>query len=436
MAAPTQTALSFEQAPPISVPFRFFLTAPLFGVAAALLLLWQPSVILDSRWAPASFALTHLIVLGFMLQVMCGALLQMIPVVVGANIWQPRRVTLFTHAGLTVGTMLLVGGFIAGSPLLFRIATPLLGASLGGFALVVLVALLRTPAVGPTLLALRLSVLAFLVTILLGVALGASAGWPIVLPSIDWTDIHAAWGLVGWSLLLVAGVAFLVVPMFQLTSAYPVLLARCLPGALFAVLCLWSFGSQYAETARIALGCIGAALAAWFALVTLRLQARRRRKIVESTLLFWRLSMIALALAAALFIAQQVLRPVADFAATPYLLGTMLFAGVFAAVICGMLYKIVPFLIWLHLQKYALAGLPVPNMKQIIPERNMKAQFRVHLLAFVLLLAAPALPLLAYASAVALTLSFILLEWNLIVATRMFIRAGRELEQRHQAALA
>ena len=32
--------LSFEQAPAISVPYRFFLTAPLFGAAAGLLLAW------------------------------------------------------------------------------------------------------------------------------------------------------------------------------------------------------------------------------------------------------------------------------------------------------------------------------------------------------------------------------------------------------------
>ena len=121
-----QPVLSFEQAPPVSVPFRFFLTAPLFGLAAALLLIWQPAAILDSRWTPASFALTHLMALGFMLQVMCGALLQMIPVVVGANIWQPHRVTMFTHAGLTIGTILLVGGFVSESPALFRAATPFL----------------------------------------------------------------------------------------------------------------------------------------------------------------------------------------------------------------------------------------------------------------------------------------------------------------------
>ncbi|MCZ7654672.1 MAG: hypothetical protein M5R42_10950 [Rhodocyclaceae bacterium] len=101
-----QPGLSFEQAPPISVPFRFFLTAPLFGMAAGLLLLWQGPQAFVSRWTPVALALTHLLAVGFMLQAMCGALLQMLPVAAGANIWQPRRVTHLTHAGLTIGTLL------------------------------------------------------------------------------------------------------------------------------------------------------------------------------------------------------------------------------------------------------------------------------------------------------------------------------------------
>ncbi len=141
-----QPGLSFEQAPPISVPFRFFLTAPMFGMAAGLLLLWLGPAALISRWTSVALALTHLLAVGFMLQAMCGALLQMLPVAAGANIWQPRRVTQLTHAGLTIGTLLLVAGFLSEKALLFQIAVPFMTASLGAFALIVLIALFRTPA--------------------------------------------------------------------------------------------------------------------------------------------------------------------------------------------------------------------------------------------------------------------------------------------------
>ena len=56
--------LSFEQAPPFSVPLRFFLTAPGFLVLAAMLMLWEGPPLFASRWLPATLALTHLLVLG------------------------------------------------------------------------------------------------------------------------------------------------------------------------------------------------------------------------------------------------------------------------------------------------------------------------------------------------------------------------------------
>jgi len=84
-----QALLSFDQAPPFAAPFRFFLTAPLFALFAGMLLLWSGPELFASRWTPAALALTHLISAGFMLQVMFGAMIQILPVVAGANIAQP-----------------------------------------------------------------------------------------------------------------------------------------------------------------------------------------------------------------------------------------------------------------------------------------------------------------------------------------------------------
>ena len=64
--------LSLEQAPPFNVPLRFFLTAPPFLLLAAGLLLWQGPDLFASRWLPATLALTHLLTLGFMAQVMAA----------------------------------------------------------------------------------------------------------------------------------------------------------------------------------------------------------------------------------------------------------------------------------------------------------------------------------------------------------------------------
>ena len=428
-----QPGLSFEQAPPISVPFRFFLTAPLFGMAAGLLLLWQGPAALASRWTSVALALTHLVAVGFMLQAMCGAMLQMLPVAAGANIWQPRRVTQLTHAGLTIGTLLLLAGFLGEQALFFRIAVPFMTLSLGAFALIVLIALFRTPARGPTIIALRIAVFSLIVTISLGATLASSFGWQLALPLTEITHVHAAWGLGGWSLLLVAGVGYLVVPMFQLTPPYPAWLTRSFSVTLFFLLAAWSITwlpLQRPDGLQVALACAAALLAVLFALVTLRLQAQRRRKVIEPTLLFWRLAMVSLVVAALAVVLQQLNPGEEEYAGTPFLLGVLLMVGVFMPVISGMLYKIMPFLNWLHLQKIGKPGLVVPNMRQMIAEPRMMMQFRLHLAALALLLGAVPLPLLVYPGGLALIASCVWLEWNLIVATRNFARFSRDLEAR------
>ena len=63
-----QALLSFDDGPPISAPLRFFVTAPVFAMAAGLLLLWAGPDLYASRWTPTALAFTHLITVGFMMQ--------------------------------------------------------------------------------------------------------------------------------------------------------------------------------------------------------------------------------------------------------------------------------------------------------------------------------------------------------------------------------
>lgn len=117
-----QAMLAFENAPPLTAPLRFFLTAPLFGLLAGLLIAVEGADIFASRWMPGALAATHLMTVGFMLQVMLGALIQILPVVAGANIKQPVWIARLVHAGLTAGALLLAAGLLVGMPLLLVVA--------------------------------------------------------------------------------------------------------------------------------------------------------------------------------------------------------------------------------------------------------------------------------------------------------------------------
>ena len=108
-------------------------------------------------------------------------------------------------------------------------------------------------------------------------------------------------------------------------------------------------------------------------------------------------------------------------ARAPVWLGVLALPGVFLSVITGMLYKIMPFLNWLHLQQGGGMGMALPNMKQMIPERALRGQMWLHFTALGLLLATVPLPALALPAGLAFAASCLWLEWNLVGAARVYL---------------
>ena len=407
--------LSFDQAPPISVPFRFFLTAPLFGVLAGVLLIVDGGGLLHSRWLPETLAATHLLVAGFMLQAMTGALMQFVPVAAGGNVWRPQWVAGFVHPLLVVSACLLVAAFLSQRPGLFVAAAHGFSMGLGVFLLVIALALWRSPAQGATITALRMATASLLVTLVLGVALArVLAGGSDASSFLAWVDVHAAWGLWGWGLFLLSGVAYFVVPMFQLTPPYPATMTRSFPWLLVMGLLLWSVqpfvGGDVLKNAGLLCGLLAAGV---FAGVTIHLQMRRRRKISDTTLRYFRLAMFSL-LTVVLLGAGTVLFPHwSDNPGTIVTLGILVTIGVFVSAISGMLYKIVPFISWLHLQRASgLHSMP-PTMNQMLSEPAMRGQFYMHVIALTLLVMAVWVPQLARAAGAAFALDCAWLAHNL-----------------------
>lgn len=416
--------LRLEQAPPFTVPLRFFLTAPWFALLATVLLAWHGPEALTSRWSPVALALTHLFTLGFLAMTMVGALLQLLPVLAGAPMARPQLIGGMVHGLLTLGTLTLSTGFAAAYSPLLHAALWLLG---GGFTLFLAAAawsLRRAERANPAVRPLRLAMIALLVTISLGIFVGLSRAAPIA--DAHWTDVHLAWGFIGWVGLLVMGVAFHVVPMFQLTPAYPAWMTRRLAPLLFAALLLWSLGQWLAPTYSVfgvitdAITLVIAAGLAAFAVVTLRLQSQRRRQLPDVTLRFWQLAMASLLAGVVMGLALR-FAP-GNFPRLELLLGTWLIAGFASSAIHGMLYKIVPFLTWLHLHQQNVPG-TLPNMKQIMPDSRTRPHLWIHGAALALVTVAVLQPgFWVYPAAAALGLSYAWLAANLWSAFILYRR--------------
>lgn len=422
-----QAGLSFDQAPPILVPFRFFLSAPLFALLAALLALWFGPGLLDNRWQPSALALTHLMTLGFLGMAMLGAMMQLLPVMAGSPVTRPVAVARAVHLLLIPGILALVLGFLLARQWPVRVAMVLLGGGFLVFILAIGLSLKRASSSSPIVVSMRLAIVGLLVTLLLGLTLASNYGWGWWLTSrVALTNLHLTWGLLGWVGLLVIGVAYQVVPMFQLTPSYPRAVTRLLTPALFCVLLLWSgslFLPEYArDKAGLGLGLLAAAGYAAFAVTTLRLQLQRRRKQPDVTLLFWRFAMICLLLALLTGLAGQVAPALMASQADNYVMMFLFIGGFTVSAVNGMLYKIVPFLIWFHLQSRLMGVAKVPNMRQIMPEAPMRRQMWLQFAAVALLCPAPLWPLLIYPAALLFGASMLWLEWNLISAYNVYRR--------------
>lgn len=421
-----QTAgLSLEQAPPIHLPLRLFLTAPWFVVAAGLLLIVHGEAIFASRWTPAALAVTHLLTIGFLGQVMCGALIQALPVITGAPLPGVTRTGPLTHGLMTLGAGLLAWGFLGGGPLPLGLGAGASALGLLLFLAAAAAALLRAPGAPATRIALWLALASLAVTVLLGLAMtGMLLGWLQLPQFADWVVAHLSWGLLGWVGLVVVGIAYQMVPLFHVTPEYPRWMVR--------LLAPWLFGSVAVGSLLLVAGLHGPAEWATglnglgfgtFALVTLDRQRRRSRPRLDVTLWHWRAAMAAALAALGGWL----------FQAPAPLVGVLLLVGVGVGLPSGMLFKIVPFLCWFHLQARQVASgrfdVRVPLMHKLLADRPTRWHFRLHVLAVALLVACAIWPVLAPAAGIALASAALWLFVLLATAAARFARVARQIAE-------
>ena len=102
--------LALDQAPAVSLPRRFLLSAPLWGMLAGVLLFVDGGAALRSRWHPATLALMHVFTLGVLGNVMFGSVLQFLPAAAGVRVRGSGLLGKPLHVLFNLGALLLVAG--------------------------------------------------------------------------------------------------------------------------------------------------------------------------------------------------------------------------------------------------------------------------------------------------------------------------------------
>ena len=427
-----QALLSFEQAPPITAPLRFFLTAPLFGMLAGLLLLVEGPELFASRWSTSALAITHLLTLGFLLQIMLGALIQILPVVAGANLKNPSLLSSLVHFSLSAGALSLAAGFLSGAKAALHAGAGLLTFCIVLFLWAAVAALRGVPSSSPTIRGIKLALLGLFGVASLGVFLVFALQQGTNFSLIALTDLHAGWGLAAWSGVLLIAVAYVVVPMFQLTPGYPARPGWWFPVGILGLLLLWTLAVWF--NLEILIRCTKAVLALCgiaFCVLTLRLQAQRRRAKSDATSRYWKLGLLSSILALLMMLTAAIWPELGEKDAWSIGFSILLLTGGFFSFMIGMLYKIVPFLAWLHLQNQGKGQIAAPTMNKLLSDAAMQGQFHAHRWGIAFLLLATIFPEWgARVAGLGMILSMLWLGFNLLSVVRRYRAFARDISVR------
>ena len=360
--------LATGKAPPADAPLLLFRLMPLFLGLTGLVLLWRGGGMLLSRWDPAVLGATHFIVLGALAPVMCGALLQIAPVLLDVPYAQVRRIARITALTLGSGSLLLGSGLLTSQPPLLLGGGGAIAVGMAVF-LVATFRLLRAATSRPELRgALRLASAALLVTILLGLTLAsARAGWITLPQQIRWTNTHMAWGLGGWIGLMLAGAGMEIIPLFYVSPGFPQALRRLLPILVAALLCLIALSAALGPSP---LGNLlpGLLLFAYtlFSLFALYTEHRRTRPTRDASLWLWQGAHLATGGALLCWLMD-----------VPGVQTGILLLGAILCFVTGSLLKIFPFLTWLDLQQERISSKGVhaklPRLHELLPDAQANA---------------------------------------------------------------
>ena len=388
------SGLAFASAPRPSLPMRFLIAALAWGAVAGLWLAWQGEIALLSRWTPATLVLVHVFALGLLGNAMLGSLVQFLPVAAGSPL-PGTRVVPWLHAAFNAGLALLLATLAASSHALALPAGGLLGGSLAIFALLALAAVIRGKGARVVREGIGLALLALIATAALGLLLlAARTGWrgPAAAGMVD---VHAAFGVIGWVLGLLAAVGGVTLPMLQGTRTLPVPALRT-----WQIASMLTLGISVATLADVVPGSAWR-LAAWplaaFALTVYVLQARaphRRNPVLRR---FWQAG------CACLFAASLLaLRP--DVPLVP--LGVLVLGVGLPLLVVGMALEITAFLTWIALRQRVPRGVRVPGVGSLFEEADRRRAFVLHAVAGAWLVAAAFAPALARSAGLAIALAY------------------------------
>jgi len=376
----------------------YFTAALAFLVGAQVLMIAGYGFPAVPAEAPETLILVHMVTIGWLSLLMCGALFQFVPVLIaqplrGGRLVLPALICLLSGLAFLLAGFLQLAGTIDTDLPLLAVAGMLLPA---GFLLVVGVlvgTLLRANLTLPARF-----VAAGLACVLVTVTLGALFALLLsgLLPALAGLDfrthalpVHIAVGLGGWLTFTAIGVSYRLLPMFMLSPDGERASSRVVWWSGVAALILMALASPIValveRTGFMATPDTATGLAAPLGLVSLILYGvdlaffyrHRKRRVIELNSRAAQGAFLALILSTLLLLALLATGTLGQH------VGALLYLVAFGWLTglgLSQLYKIVPFLTWLECYGPVMGKKPTPRVQDLVVERRDRVWFALYFL--------------------------------------------------------
>ncbi|MGZ5287574.1 MAG: cytochrome C oxidase subunit I [Flavisolibacter sp.] len=406
------------------VVLPFYVYAALSFFVATILLFISGDAFTQHHFHPRTLAITHTMALGWGTMIILGASHQLVPVLTGSKLYS-NGLAYASFLLASVGIPLLVwcffnfrmdrvaqaGSILINAAIICFVINLVMGISKSRkgnvhavFVLTASLWLLATTIIG------LLLVFNFTVNILPG-------------DSLRYLSLHAHIGIVGWFLLLVMGVGSRLIPMFLISKYdHPKTLwgiYGLVNGALgiFIVMFIYGFASSW-YIIPLAASFLALVL---FARFCWKAYQERIRKQVDGQVKISLLS-VAMMMLPIVFLVVLILLLVFSFANEKLVLayGFSIFFGWLTAIILGMTFKTLPFIVWNKVYHNKAAATKVPNPKDLFSQNVFNAMGIFYLAGFCLFLAGVllAIVIMVQAASLLLILTAVLFNFNILKMLR------------------
>jgi len=350
------------------VVLPFYIYAGVSFFIACILLFSSVHAFQGHYFHPEILAITHIMALGWGTMIILGASHQLVPVLVEGKLFSNTLATM-SFILAAPGIPLLVYGFYTfNMGFISQWGGGMILASLLIYLLNLVMTVSNSKNPGIHIYFVISSVVWLILTAALGLTLVFNFNFLILPPnSVYYLPLHAHMGIVGWFLLLMIGVASRLIPMFLISKYNNVVLLKwifiCIHMGIISYLFVFYYVLNiYCLILSYILVLTGVVLFIYYVYQSF---LTRIRKQIDSPLRLSLLSGLMILIPFLLLIIVIILMIISSVENKKLvqLYGFMIFFGWISAMILGMTFKTLPFIVWnkVYHARSASAGTPEPR---------------------------------------------------------------------------